>query len=103
MLLHHLRNGQGYWYCTVGLTSALCITSMYGEPHLDTIVAKVLAVALAGDRVYHFHSYLALALGQQLVPNPVLVRKVALAALVGVVLAQDAVGDVAAMVPAAGL
>ena len=42
--------------------------------------------------------YLALALGQQLVAHPVLVRKIACAALVGVVLAQHAVRHVAPMV-----
>jgi hypothetical protein len=71
-----------------------------GHAHLDAHIAEVIRHALAGVQIDALHQDAALALGQQLVTDPVLARKVAEASLVGVVFAQHACAGVAPVVPA---
>ena len=70
------------------------------EAHLDLHALDLISHAGASVRINEFHHDIPLALGQQLVPDPVLVRKVSRAALGRVVLAEHACCGVASMVPA---
>ena len=70
------------------------------EAHLDLHALDLISHAGASVRINEFHHDIPLALGQQLVPDPILVRKVSRAALGRVVLAEHACCGVASMVPA---
>ena len=68
--------------------------------HLKPQAGQVISHTLSSQPIHHLYLDLALALGQQLIPYPILVSKVASAALVWVVLAQHALQPVATMMPA---
>lgn len=68
--------------------------------HLDAGILQAGRDSLLGVDVDELHLDLSIALGQQAVPHPVLVREIAPAPLVWVVLAQHAIQPIAAMIPA---
>lgn len=68
--------------------------------YLELHARHVLHYALPSGSIHHLNLNLPFTFGQQLITHPVLVCKVAGAALVGVVLAQHALQPVAAVVPA---
>jgi len=68
--------------------------------YLNLHVGQVFNNTLPSHAIHKLHLDLPFAFGQQLVPHPVLVRKVAGASLVWVVLAQHALQPIAPMIPA---
>ena len=80
--------------------SSLCVRYAVLLAYLDLHVRQVLNDTFPSHAIHQLHLDFPFTFGQQLVPYPVLVSKIACAPLIWVVLAQHALQPVAPVVPA---
>lgn len=70
-------------------------------PHLKSDMCQILRDLISGNPINKLNLNLPFTLGQEFVPDPILMGEIACAALVGVVFTQHTLWPVASMIPAA--